>query len=515
VSHRRAIYALSVLTVYLLLVLPLIGSPFNMGLAPILESLLYLIIAIGVSLQVTDDLLGLLWRPVPDLKQSEAPLVRARVAVLMTTCNDCSEWHIAKLQELVESGYQVYILDDSDVPLRVQKSLPSDALVVRRNTRRGAKGGNLNHWLWQFGDAYDCAIILDSDSYIPVASADQLVRTAQHRENSHVGIVQCKIQPLPTGQSIFERALIAQARPRMRLLKRVHDAIGLSLSFGHNQLIRLDPVRLIGGFDEELSSEDTILSLRLAASGFSTRLVDIWSYDTEPRDLNIYARRTRRWARQTTELFSRPWSSVPLALKLLLCRHLLAYMFPSLATLLLAISIWSSPVARFPAQAVFTHILFGGEGFESYSVRLWIALGAMSLSVAMRLVNGVLEGVSLKEQGIALLFGSAPYAGLVLPLSLGMLRSALGKQAPFVPTNARQPTGNRKHAERSLAFHAYGCLVVGVLWISAMFHPGSFFVGFNALWLILLLVSVITAFGASWTSNDSAITSVACDRGQE
>ena len=75
-SHRRTIYALSALAVYLLLVLPLIGSPFNMGLSPILESLLYLIIVIGVSLQVTDDLLCLLWRPTPDLKQSDRKSTR-------------------------------------------------------------------------------------------------------------------------------------------------------------------------------------------------------------------------------------------------------------------------------------------------------------------------------------------------------------------------------------------------------------------------------------------------------
>jgi hypothetical protein len=513
VSRRRVIYALLALSVYLFLVLPVIGSPFNTGLVP--ESLLYLIIALNISLQVTDDVLSLVWRRVPDLKESEAPLARARVAVLMTTCNDCSEWHIAKLQELVDSNYQVYILDDSDMPLTAQKSLPSGVVVVRRDTRRGAKGGNLNHWLWKFGDAFDYAIILDSDSYIPVASADQLVRTAQHRENSNVGIFQCMIQPRPVRRTIFERALRAQARPRMRLLKRVHDSIGLSLSFGHNQLIRLNSVRLIGGFEEHLSSEDTVLSLRLAASGFSTRLLDLWSYDTEPADLDRYARRTRRWARQTMELFSRPWTTAPLALKFLLCRHLLAYLFPSLATLLLAISIWSGPAAWVPSQAVFTHILFGQDGFESYSVRLWIALGAIFLSVSLRLVNGVLAGVSLKEQGIALIFGSAPYAGLIVPVSIGMLKSALGKQGSFVPTNARQPNSNLKDVKRSLAFHGSGCLLVGILWLSAMFRPGSFFVGFNTLWLIWLLVSAITAYGSGWTSNDLALPSADSDLGQE
>jgi Glycosyl transferase family group 2 len=514
VTHSRVTYVLLALAVYLLLVLPAIWPPFHMGLVPV--SLVYLIIALSISLQVTDDVLSLFWRRrVPDLKESTAPLSLARVAVLMTICNDCSEWHIAKLQELVDSDYQVYVLDDSDMPLTPQKGVPSGVVVVRRETRCGAKGGNLNHWLWRFGDAFDYAIILDSDSYIPVVSADKLVRTAHHPENCNVAIFQCMIQPRPVSGTIFERALLAQARPRMRILKRVHDSIGLSLSFGHNQLVRLNSVRLVGGFEEHLSNEDTVLSLRLAASGFSTRLLDLWSYDTEPADLDRYTRRTRRWACQTMELFSRRWTAAPVGLKFLLCRHLLTYLFPILATFLLAISIWTSPVARVPAQAIFTHILFGEDGFESYSVRLWIALGALFLSAALRLVNGVLAGVSLKEQGIALIFGSAPYAGLIAPLSIGMLKSALGMHAPFVPTNAREPSSNRKHVERSLAFHGSGSLLVGILWLGAIFRPGSFFVGFNALWLTWLLISVITAFGSGWPSKHLALSSADLELEQE
>src|SRR5437868_9948271 len=112
------------------------------------------------------------------------------------------------------------------------------------------------------------------------------------------------------------KILATGARPRMRVMERVHGPLGLLLSFGHNQLIRLQPVREFGGFEETLTNEDTVLSLRLAAAGQRAALVDVWTTDTEPATVSAYIRRTLRWARQTVELVHYPWAGVPLRLKI-------------------------------------------------------------------------------------------------------------------------------------------------------------------------------------------------------
>ena len=319
------------------LVAPLAFWPPPLAVGPVIAHWSYACLSVGLAAELTETLLALVWPRVALPAANGAP-PRHTTAIVMTVCDDWTGRCFSALEPLADAGYAVFVLDDSTQPATLPPGLIGKIEVLRRESRRGAKGGNLNHWLRRCGPQFVYAIVLDADSIIPVETVDALLATAEHPANGDVAIVQSKIDVEVEAPSTFARAVGAAARPRARILERVHARLGVLLSSGHNELLRLAPVFSIGGFDERLTNEDTVLSLHLAARGWRTVLADVWSYNAEPDTTAAYNRRTVRWARQTLELFQHDWYEVPLRLKLLLCRHLMMFVLPILGTWLLGLS---------------------------------------------------------------------------------------------------------------------------------------------------------------------------------
>lgn len=479
------------LALYGLLVIPWIFWPSGNSAFALLVFSLYSLLAVGLAADVTEVVLALCW------PKCSPPRLKARVretptAVLMTVCDDASPRHLGCLRPLAMAGYDVYLLDDSTAPLSLPEDLRKCVTHVRRgNGRAGAKAGNLNHWLKHYGKRYEYAVLLDADSEMSAHAVETLVLTAEHRANARVAIFQAKIESADS-KSLFARMLSAGARPRARVMERVHGPLRLLLSFGHNQLLRLGPIRAIGGFNERLTSEDTSLSLELAAGGWQTRLVDVWTRDTDPESVAAYVRRTTRWARQTVELFHQPWRDVPLRLKLLLCRHLLCYTLPIVGILLLGISLWTGPDTPEKAWRFLAASFSFTDGYEVYGLALWPACAVFLLHTVLRLVIARLEGVSWRLLLLSLILGNAPFAALLLPLAGSVLLSALGFKVRFVPTNSRHALSLDARVHRQLLFSLTTCLLLSVLVAGALYRPGSLLVGFNVIWLAQLLLSPLS-----------------------
>ena len=184
------------------------------------------------------------------------------------------------------AGHDIYVLDDSRAPAPLSADIAAAVVHVRREGRHGAKGGNLNHWVNAFGDRYEQFVILDADSVMTADSIVSLMRAAAHPANRARAVFQTKTAPrLDSQSSLYARMSGLGARSRCRVFERVHARLGLVLSFGHNQLVRLSALKAVGGFDEELTAEDTVLSLRLAAIGYETALVNVWTLEREPETL--------------------------------------------------------------------------------------------------------------------------------------------------------------------------------------------------------------------------------------
>jgi cellulose synthase/poly-beta-1,6-N-acetylglucosamine synthase-like glycosyltransferase len=480
--NKRTTYLIApslVITLYVVLTVPFALWPHAFNWTAAFGLGIYSFLALGLAVELTEAALALIWRPI---RVDQAPCAdrRGRVAVLMTVRNDSDAQALRGLVPLAQAGYRVFVLDDSDVALAPPKERLGTVNLVRRASRHGAKAGNLNHWLSRFGDGFEYALVLDADSVISSRAADDLLRAADHPANALVVVFQSKILPRrPRGGSWLQHVLGSGARIRARIHARVHARLGVLLSFGHNQLLRLSGVRALGGFDEKRSAEDTVLSLGLAARGYGICLVDTWSWDTDPATMAQYVRRTTRWARQTVEIFRDDWRTVPLRMKLILCWHLLSYALPVLATALLLLSVFNEPGDPWLVRQFSLRALRFEAGYKPYGLAMWPGIAAVLLRIVLHLLLAWRERVRLRTWLLAALAGGAIQALLVFPLVAGMLASAMGRSTSFEPTNAP----SARPAKSLLGLSVVGALALFAgMGIAVAFHPGGLWLGCNWLW---------------------------------
>lgn len=472
--------------VYGLLTIPWIFWPASNLVFSLIVFAFYSILAIGLAIDSTEVFLSLWW-PRHSLPRLITRAPTESTAIVMTICDDSTLERLKNLQYIENVGYDLYLLDDSISPVASSDVL-SRVTHIRRGNKTGAKAGNLNHWLKEHGRHYKYVLVLDADSMVSVETVETLIQTAEHPANANVAVFQAKIDS-SSNQSLFAWLLSAGARPRMRIVERVHGPLGILLSYGHNQLLRLQPILAIGGFDETLTGEDTSLSLKLAIAGWRTELVDVWSCDTDPQTVDAYIRRTTRWARQTVELFRQPWFDVPLRLKLIVCRDLLSYMLPLVALVLLGISLWTGPETPEGAWNFLINSLSFLPGYEVYGLTLWPALLVVCFLIVLRTILARLEGVPWRLFLLSSLLGNPAFFVLAVPLAGAMLASALGFRVRFVPTNSLRARSYGEDLRHQLLPLLSAVVLLSVMLTGALRRPGSLFVGFNLLWVTQLLVS--------------------------
>ena len=458
------------------------------------------LIGIAISLELAENILALCWNPNRVMRSKEA-VDPSLTAVVMTVCDD---WRVSASQVLgafVFAGHEVYVLDDSEPDLRVT-DVPAGVRLVRRGTRSGAKAGNLNHWLKQFGDSHKYVLLLDSDSGMTPDALNSLVQAAHHEDNSQVAVFQSKIRSTTHSESPFARLSCLASGPRSRVLERVHMRLNLLLAAGHNELLRLSALKDVGGFDGCLSNEDTALTLSLTARRWGIVLLDVWSSELEPETVTTYVRRTARWARQTAELFRYSWPSVPLRIKLQLCRHLLTYWLPVLcliSTLLSVIYCASSPASAYYFQRA---ALTLRADHAVYGLALWATTAALFAMFIFRWVLGRTESIEIHQQIASLVVGSAAFVPVAASVAIGMVASLLGRNVRFIPTNSqrachRDSTQSRKQ-------------LLGVAWLNTVLiccalwnAPGAVFFGLNVIWLPSLLLSPVLLHVIVWVESRS------------
>jgi hypothetical protein len=357
------------------------------------------------------------------------------VALLYTCRDDVIPGCLERLGDQTYPNLDIFVLDDSVLP-------ESQALVdrcpyptVRRRTLEGFKAGNLNHWLAKFGGRYAYFVIFDNDSLAPPEFIEELVRYAEHPANKDIAIFQSKILPW-NRKSTFARWMAATGPSNMNTLSSVGNRCGTVLSFGHNNLHRTTMVQQVGGFDEQLTSEDTALTLALSAQRYRCVLIDLVSYDAEPENVFNYRRRAVRWAGQTAAVFKRPWRGAAPALKLELSRQLGNYLLNSTFLVWLAASMASlSPTAQQTLK--FVHASAGPQAQRSAPVLLfWAVLGSLCVHVLLKISLAASSGARLMDVFGHLLLSSVVALFILPRVTASMLAIMLGRPASFYPSNA-------------------------------------------------------------------------------
>jgi membrane glycosyltransferase len=449
------------------------------------------LIMLGFSYDTVEMLLGLLLRKClpPKLKSlKEYP----PVALLYTVCNDVMPDCLGRLRHQTYPNYDVYILDDSSEPA-CQNALDSSGYrVVRRGTRHGFKAGNLNHWLDKCGDRYKYFVIFDSDSKAEGGFIEEMMKYAEHPANNRIAIFQSKIHSWNT-DSPFERILGAMAPLRMRIAERVGNRLGTTMSFGHNNLHRTELIQRVGGFTERVTPEDTAVTMTLSEEGFSCKIVDIVSYDTEPSDILRNTRRSVRWGQQTAEMFCVPWVQAPTMLKLLLCRHLYTYLIGIVYIFLLVASAWTLyPSPRETVSLILNQLLL----FPApQSVTLMALYAAIIGNLLLRFMLAIISKVSLRDFALDIVLRAAINCFAAIPVAIQTIRTLAGVSIDFAPTNAGR--------SRAITFTTilwemrYSALLGAVMVVGIMRSPASLVGNLNGFWIILFLASPIILYALS------------------
>lgn len=449
------------------------------------------LIFIGIAYDITEALFAIFAQPkrTPSLISL---LEYPRVALLMTVCDDSNS---SRWSTLVQSypNYDVFILDDSKNPAEQALVDKSDQIVVRRPEKHAFKAGNLNHWLGKYGNAYKYFVILDSDSLISNDFVKEMVSFAEHPANGRIAVFQSYIYPIDA-KTIFSRVLGSMTRFRFYVADRFANRTGLVLSWGHNQMIRTDAVRQVGGFCESITPEDTSISLGLSQIGYSVRLVNVTSYDTDPQDIFSFIRRIARWAGQTAEVFTLPWSGASFRLKLLLCYHLYSYTIHNIYLVLLIYTAWG-----FDARGISPMKLFEFIGNNIQELWLWtLVLVEMSVlwlvQFLLRVYLGRRAGISMKEFFRHTFLATALHSFSGFSVNVSVIRGLIGRKMNFTPTNARTPSSS----EMNLPYFARDALfwlLTGGLILSGMSLRNTLlFFGLNGIWIFFWMVSPLTLF---------------------
>lgn len=446
------------------------------------------IIFIGIAYDITESIFSLFSQPrkTPSLTLIEE---YPRVALLMTICDDSnpSRWKTL-FQEY--PYYDVFILDDSSDP--GEKSLidQSGYTVIRRPEKQAFKAGNLNHWLTKYGDLYKYFVVLDSDSLIPSDFVKRMVLFAEHPANEKIAIFQSCIYPVDA-KTIFSKVLGSMAQLRFYIIDRFANRTGLVLSWGHNQMIRMCAIQHVNGYCESITPEDTGLSLALSQIGYSTRLVNIISFDTDPSNIFSFTRRITRWAGQTAEVFSLPWNGASLRLKLLLCYHLYTYTIHNIYLSLLIYTAWG-----FDSRGMSPITLI--EFINSNMQVLWVwtlVLVELSLlwlfQLLLRIYLGYRSGISIKNFLNHMLLATALHSFTGLSINISILKGLSGRKMNFSPTNQKGIT----LAKQPLYFAkdvVFWLFISGIVLSGMSLRNTLLFFGLNGLWILFWTVSPIT-----------------------
>lgn len=353
-------------------------------------------------------------------------------------------------QELAHQDYpnfDVFILDDSQIArnielvdqiaAQIRPILKNDAkvIVVRRADLSGYKAGNLNNWLKQYGDRYDYFVIFDNDSKADPNFIGEVVRYAEHPKNRQIAIFQSKIFPWNQHENYFVRFIGATAPLYMYLLDKLGNQTGTVISFGHNNLHRTKPVLEIGGFNVDLTSEDTTITLELDANQYHTAVVDVLSYEAEPSNLAKYRRRAIRWAGQTAALFHYPWEKTSWALKFELSRQLIYYLINLIFFVWLLSSIWYV-ADKSSLGDLYHQVLSLIKFYETpYIITFGLVSGLLCLHFLLHILLARKSGVKLRYYAGHIVTSMAVYFYTTLPVSIAFLKAIFGQRVIFKPSN--------------------------------------------------------------------------------
>ncbi len=231
----------------------------------------------------------------------------SKLAILYPTSDDFDESACATMLQQEEVDFDLFILDDSTQDherARVDAWAARQSrkiTVVRREDRKGFKGGNINNWLHRFGDPtiYPFFLLVDADEHLDPSFAKTLLHRIEKTDYAFVQAVHFATAELKTA---FQKILHMQVTVDQLEQLPAWNLIGLAPLIGHGVVLRTEHVKRVGGFPYVVS-EDLALTIKLAEVGlYGLVASDVVGYEVFPSHYQAYWRRRRRWVQADTEM---------------------------------------------------------------------------------------------------------------------------------------------------------------------------------------------------------------------
>lgn len=459
------------------------------------------------------------------------------VAILYPTCNDFQAEAAASCLDQTYPSFHLFLLDDSteDEFLAAVNAFHGSHLdrttIVRRQTRKGFKAGNLNHALSGPAAAYPFFAVVDADERLP---SDFLQRTMAHMRDSDLAFVQANHAPNPGQDARFAREMGASILPFWDVHCRPRNRYGLVLYLGHGAIVRRSAWETIGGFPEVVL-EDLAFSAVTATRGMrGIFLENLLCFEDFPGTYQAFKRQHERYVIGTTQVmrkYLRPLLQSPrlgLVEKADFCLWCSPLYVPALCLAFLVIC--SLGIAgmlgdwQVPEVSVLGHQLTLPtiRAFDERFVPLWSwDFQLFSVICALSPVFACLAlGVRGKLHTIRLLFlSTVPYLSLMVVSWRGILGYLLLGRTFSPPTGERvlfakdgsislTDAAHRRFSEHEVVWHApkgWEVLIGGLLTIASL---ASLNLALSAVSCCLTLGVLIEISG--WEQRSLRIACVSC-----
>lgn len=234
--------------------------------------------------------------------ESESDTVNAEndnVAILMTICNDFTKEAAASLMKQDYNNFQIFLLDDSyeaDEKHKVDEWAiinSTKVSVIRRNSNKGYKAGNINYSLKKIPDKFNLLCIVDSDQFLPYNYISNIVN--ELNSNESITFIQGIHKGIYEAVSPFSKTLSTTILPEWRYHLPYKNNHGHPIILGHGYLIRRERLLEVGGLPE-IVSEDLALSMKLGLKGYKGIMsTSCLSQEIYPESFKSIQSRRFRW----------------------------------------------------------------------------------------------------------------------------------------------------------------------------------------------------------------------------
>jgi cellulose synthase/poly-beta-1,6-N-acetylglucosamine synthase-like glycosyltransferase len=207
---------------------------------------------------------------------------------------------------------EIIVIDDAssdgtaEIAAAYQDRYPNIRLVVRSPSATQGKAAALNELIMQIEDEFIC--ILDADHQV---AKTFFSRTLADFRDPQIGGVQVRITARNWSDNLLTRLVDLELLGwQYSFLDSKSHANLVPVSFGSGCIFRTKLLQHLGGFNNDLATEDVELSFCMYEAGYKIKFEPAtYTTDELVSDLRSFFRQRYRWARGTTQAVRRHWFS--------------------------------------------------------------------------------------------------------------------------------------------------------------------------------------------------------------